>query len=256
LHVSGVALSGANPGDFSETNTCIGAAVPEPGNCSISVSFSPKAQGKRTASITITDDAGNSSQSIAVTGTLASPFQLAAAPSGSTTATIAAGQAAQYAMQLVPGPGFTGSVAITCGGAPVAATCNVSPAAISVASANSMPFQVNVATTGNGAIVPPTFRKPFQWKPILFFVCGLLLLIQFMKLRSGLRVATSLRVSSAAIAIGLALLINGIAGCGGVGSSTPILNRVVTPAGTTSITVTATSGSLTPQTIQVTLTVQ
>jgi 6-phosphogluconolactonase (cycloisomerase 2 family) len=256
LHISSVLLSGANPGDFSESDTCIGTAVPAQGSCSIAVSFSPKAQGKRTASITVSDDIANSPQSIGVTGTLASPFQLAAAPSSSTSAIIMAGQAAQYAMQLVPGPGFTGNVAITCSGVPVAATCNVSPATISVANANAIPFQVNVATTGNATAIPVSFRKPFGWEPILSSVGAILLLIQFAKLRRCSGFTGSMQLSSRLAVFGLTLVASVIAGCGGAGSSVPIANKVVTPAGTTTITVTATSGSLTPQSTQVTLTVQ
>jgi hypothetical protein len=78
------------------------------GSCSISVNFVPQSEGQRSASIVVTDDAANSPQSIALSGDLASPFQLAAAPAGSTSATVSAGQTANYALQLMPGPGYTG----------------------------------------------------------------------------------------------------------------------------------------------------
>jgi hypothetical protein len=51
-----------------------------------------------------------------------------------------------------------------------------------------------------------------------------------------------------------------IAGCGGSGAAPdpiqPDQTKTVTPNGTTAITVSAKSGSLTPQSIQLTLTVQ
>jgi hypothetical protein len=117
LHVSAVALSGSNPGDFSQNNTCVASPVAVQGSCSITVNFVAQSEGQRSASIVLTDDAANSPQSIALTGDLASPFQLTAAPAGSTSATVSAGRTANYALQLIPGPDYTGNVALSCSGA-------------------------------------------------------------------------------------------------------------------------------------------
>jgi len=76
LNVSGVAMTGANPGDFAETSTC-GASVAAGGNCTIAVTFTPSSTGTRSASVTITDDAGNSPQTISLTGTGASAAAVA-----------------------------------------------------------------------------------------------------------------------------------------------------------------------------------
>jgi hypothetical protein len=65
---SGIAISGTNSGDFSQTNTC-GASLAAGANCTISVTFKPTATGTSTASMTITDDAGNSPQNVSLTGT-------------------------------------------------------------------------------------------------------------------------------------------------------------------------------------------
>ncbi len=54
-------------GDFSQTNTC-GSSVAAGGNCTITVSFTPTTKNKRTGTITITDNAAGSPQSIALTG--------------------------------------------------------------------------------------------------------------------------------------------------------------------------------------------
>jgi centrosomal CEP192-like protein len=66
LGITGIAIAGANSGDFSETNTC-GASVSAAANCTISVTFKPTATGNRPASVTITDDAAGSAQTIALT---------------------------------------------------------------------------------------------------------------------------------------------------------------------------------------------
>ena len=54
-------------GPFAQTNTC-GTSVKAGKNCSISVTFSPTANGKATGSVTITDNASNSPQSVSLTG--------------------------------------------------------------------------------------------------------------------------------------------------------------------------------------------
>lgn len=97
LRVSAVALSGSNPGDFSQNNTCVASPVAVQGSCSITVNFVAQSEGQRSASIVLTDDTANSPQSIALIGDLASPFQLTAAPVGSTSATVSAGRTANYA---------------------------------------------------------------------------------------------------------------------------------------------------------------
>jgi Abnormal spindle-like microcephaly-assoc'd, ASPM-SPD-2-Hydin len=66
LTVSSVTISGTNAGDFSQTNTCTSVA---PGNnCTISVTFDPTAIGKRMASVSITDNATGSPQSLPLAG--------------------------------------------------------------------------------------------------------------------------------------------------------------------------------------------
>ena len=67
LTVSGVSVMGANPGDFTATNTCSGSVVPG-GNCSISVTFTPSAAGSRSASVLVSDNAIGSPQSITLSG--------------------------------------------------------------------------------------------------------------------------------------------------------------------------------------------
>ena len=71
LTISSIALSGANPGDFGQTNTC-GSSVAAGANCTISVSFKPPATGTLTASVTLTDNAPSGTQSVSLSGTGAS----------------------------------------------------------------------------------------------------------------------------------------------------------------------------------------
>lgn len=68
LSVTSVAVSGANAGDFAETNNC-GSSVAAGANCAISVTFKPTAAGARTAAVNLTDNAPGSPQSVSLSGT-------------------------------------------------------------------------------------------------------------------------------------------------------------------------------------------
>ncbi len=67
LSISGVAITGTNASDFTESNTCSNA-VAAGGNCSITVTFTPSAAGTRSATATFTDNAASSPQSVSLTG--------------------------------------------------------------------------------------------------------------------------------------------------------------------------------------------
>ena len=64
LTISSIAASG----DFVQRNDC-GSSVPAGESCTIKVAFKPSAKGVQTGTVTITDDAANSPQTIALTGT-------------------------------------------------------------------------------------------------------------------------------------------------------------------------------------------
>ena len=65
LNVSNVSVSG----DFLETDNCQSGSVSPGYSCTISVSFLPTATGSRTGTLTITDDATDSPQTVDLTGT-------------------------------------------------------------------------------------------------------------------------------------------------------------------------------------------
>jgi N,N-dimethylformamidase beta subunit-like protein/HYDIN/CFA65/VesB family protein len=71
LSISSIGLTGTNAGDFAETNTCPsgGNTLAVNASCSISVTFTPSAATSRSASVTVTDNASNSPQSVSLSGT-------------------------------------------------------------------------------------------------------------------------------------------------------------------------------------------
>jgi hypothetical protein len=68
LAVHSIAISGADPGDFTETNNC-GKRVQVTKVCAVTVEFLPTARGKRSAVLTIKDNALRGTQSVPLTGT-------------------------------------------------------------------------------------------------------------------------------------------------------------------------------------------
>lgn len=68
LAISSIAITGANPTDFAQTNNCVSPLAPG-FSCNISVTFSPTAVGSRAANVTVTDSATGSPHTVALSGT-------------------------------------------------------------------------------------------------------------------------------------------------------------------------------------------
>ncbi len=68
LSVTGLALTGANPSAFAQSNTC-GNSVAAKANCTINVTFTPSAIGAFTAALSIADSATGSPQTVSLSGT-------------------------------------------------------------------------------------------------------------------------------------------------------------------------------------------
>ena len=68
LTIKGIGLSGPNSGDFHQQHTC-SSTLEAGASCTISVTFTPTAEGNRSASLSIADNASGSPQSVALSGT-------------------------------------------------------------------------------------------------------------------------------------------------------------------------------------------
>ncbi|MGB7727523.1 MAG: choice-of-anchor D domain-containing protein [Candidatus Acidiferrum sp.] len=222
LQILSAVLNGFNAADFSiSSDTCSGSIAAN-ASCNIALVFSPLASGIRSTTLTITDNAANSPQSISLSGTALPAATVSTAAGGSTIATLTAGQTTQFNLQATPGAGFNGTLSFTCAGAPFGATCTV-PASIPVTNGALAPFTVSISTLG-ASVVTPTFRvPPPASRPhtspygivLLAFLCTFLLWAQ---LRSGAKLFPQSASVAAAIAFSLALAFSGI-GCGSAGST-------------------------------------
>src|SRR5581483_6781725 len=103
-------ITGADPGDFSQTNNC-GGSVPAGGYCVINVTFTPAALGPRSAILGFSDDAQNAPQTVTLGGNGA---QMGLIPFTKTLTLASTGGSVHDALKVEAGTHFHGSVFFTC----------------------------------------------------------------------------------------------------------------------------------------------
>jgi Chitobiase/beta-hexosaminidase C-terminal domain/Abnormal spindle-like microcephaly-assoc'd, ASPM-SPD-2-Hydin len=221
LQIMSAVLTGFNSSDFSvSADTCSGSIAAN-ASCTISIVFSPTAAGVRTTTLTITDNAANSPQSLTISGTASAAVSITPASGSSTTATLTAGQTAQFKLQATPGAGFTGTLSLSCSGAPFGATCTV-PATLNVSNGNPVSFTVTITTLAASQLTPssrfPNSPIHIRWPWFTLALLALALLLLHLTY-SPERFRFALGASPAlATAFSLLLIFSGI-GCGGGGGS-------------------------------------
>jgi len=238
--VSPVTISSitTSPSDFGSLNAC-GSSVAPGASCSVGVFFDPATSGARTGTLTITDSAPGSPQTLALTGT-GQDFSM---NSSSSSATVSSGQTANYTVAIVPDGGFNQKVALSCTGAPALSACSLSPSSVVLNGSTPTSITVSVSTGGS----PTTALRPFGIPPVVFsarlflsFAALMTLVSFYFLLPPRKRPAWLLRGATLAM---LLLFLTGLSSCGGGGNS----HGGGTPAGTYTLTVTGafTSGSST-----------
>jgi large repetitive protein len=232
---SGTLTASINPtGPVNPTGTvqlldggvALGAPVTiPPGSTQVSLPVTFQTGGAHSVTASYSGDTTyNAAVSPALAITVSGLFSFA----GTTSATVAAGQAATYNLSAAAATGFSGTVALTCSGAPAGTTCSISPASVTLSStATSVPFTVTVATTTSAAL----HKLPFRGLPIVF---GMIFAIAI-SLKSGRKQ----RWQFGAVAI----LVLGMSSCGGGSPSVPT-PPPTPPATQATIVVTGTSGTV------------
>ena len=259
LEVLGVTLSGPNPDDFAQTNDCGTVAVDA--SCTIHVTFTPQAQGPRTATLNLTDNAPVPQPSASLSGMGDPPFSVAPSGTSTTAATISAGQTAQFDLQVTPVTGFSGVVSLACAGAPAGASCQVSPPSVQVSGSGPAPFKVSVATTAQSVSVPaagwpagPSLigARARLGGALLALGAMLMMWMAVQRRRSHFVPWRGIAWSRAAAALILLAALTS-AGCGGV-TATQTVQPGADPSQNITLTVTASWGQVT-QTIHLLVTV-
>ncbi len=249
VSITSIAIAGADSGDFAiASNTC-GTSLAANSQCTVSVNFTPSADGNRTGTLSIVDSvAGQPPQSI-VAGLSGSTSTVPdfSVTTTSPSASVSAGQAATFTLQVSAVNGYTQPVNLSCQGLPAGATCAFSANPVTPG-ATSVPVTVTINTAVRN-MLPPSFRienYPYVGNYPVWLTCLIAFLLFMVVVRDK-----QMLPRPGLIGVGvLALLLVGAVGCGG-GNSTG--TPAGTQAGTYTVMVVATSGSLSHST---TLTLQ
>jgi len=73
LNISSIGISGTYASDFAQTNDC-GTRLPASSSCQIMVTFTPRYEFQEAATLSVTDNAGGSPQTLSLTGTGVGPL--------------------------------------------------------------------------------------------------------------------------------------------------------------------------------------
>ncbi|MGA2808084.1 MAG: choice-of-anchor D domain-containing protein [Terracidiphilus sp.] len=138
MTISGVSITGTNASSFSQTNTC-GTTLAVSAHCTVTVTFKPVASGTLAATVNFADNAANSPQAVALSGTGAAPATIAAkvSPASLTFPSTAVGAAS--ASQTVTLTN-TGTAPLTFTSSPT------------ITGANGSLFHGATSCTGNGTL--------------------------------------------------------------------------------------------------------
>jgi hypothetical protein len=255
LTISDITATGDFAVSSSGTSCSTTSELAAGASCAINLTFTPTASGNRSGTLSITDDAPASPQTVSLSGT-GTDFSVGVATGGSTTATVTAGQPASYNLQVNPMSGFTGSVSISCTGAPSQATCNASASSVSVTGTSSAPFSVTVTTTARGVLPPSSLRRPWPGIPKLPVPYAVLAILwALLTAVNALRRNRPRPWATAAILLAcLSVTFITASACGGGGGSSGHPPPSGTLAGTYTLTVTGTSQGQN-RTLNLTLTV-
>ena len=154
-------------GDFSivpGTNTCTATLAPA-AVCSLGVTFAPVSAGPRTGLLTLTDNAANSPQTLALGGT-GVDFTLTV--NGAATQTVASGTTATYALFLSSSTGVSGAVPFTCSGVPAHALCSVNPTPGALGGTSAVTVTVATGLTTATLSPPPVpWQRQLVWLAVL-----------------------------------------------------------------------------------------
>jgi len=251
LTITSISISGPNMGDFSQTNNCPTPAtgpLAAGGMCTIIVTFTPSAIQPESATLSITDNAANSPQTVALAGggpgfTLSVPAT-SSGGSGSTI-TVLPGDTATYTLMLVCSPGVTGTITLM-GMQPLPPNTilTITPSMVTCPSATPVTVMVMLQTNCVPSLVGP---GPWGGGPLgvpLRILPGLLAALLLLGL-GGKLVVQRQTMGTARLAPALVLLMAMVlplclAGCG-VSNLPPALpNQPTTPAGTYPITLVGT----------------
>ncbi|HKR27498.1 MAG TPA: choice-of-anchor D domain-containing protein [Acidobacteriaceae bacterium] len=253
-------LAGGVTGGFAIASNNCPSTLNVGASCQIGITFSPAATGPATGTVTLTADNLPKAVTVSLSGA-GEDFSLGVA--GSSSAVLTSGQTASFTLQLSGATGATGTIALTCKGAPQNATCSLNPATLTLTGANSssamLSITTGVQTTGAATAAPLTqLRLPL----LAIFIPALWIGLRARKLRGLWLIALAIALL---VPAGCSVASGGGSGSGsgggsggsggGGGGAGGGAQQYPTPPGTYTIIVTGTMANI-AHTTSVTLTVQ
>lgn len=172
--------------------------------------------------------------------------------SSAPSATVTDGSSATATLAIAPVNGFSGTVTFSCSGVPTGAACIFTPTSLTVSSSSPATTTLTVTTMGMKTTTGSNTTWPHLGTHLPTVALASLLPFSLLTLLRRRRSTRALRLFSSLALLILGLTTAGLAlGCGG---SSPA--RVVTPTGSSNITVTATPSAGVAQTTTIALTVK
>jgi len=229
-------------GEFTQSNSCSGATLGPGETCTITVTFAPTSPGPQSGTLTIPDNVVGSPQTVPLSTGQGSDFAMTIAPP---SVAVFAGQSATYTVTLAPSGGFTGGVTLGCAsaGLPQDASCAFSAASTTLDGVHPSNVVLTV-TTAARVLAPPRDGQrpnapPLPWNALPFALAGLILV-------TSATVVTTTRRRRASVVLAMALLtVLSWAACSG---GNPVGAASGTPAGTYTISISGTSGTVSNRT--------
>ncbi|MGH9640847.1 MAG: choice-of-anchor D domain-containing protein, partial [Terriglobales bacterium] len=232
LNISNIAVTN----EYAQTNNCP-ASLAVWSSCQIQVTFTPTSGGAQNGSLSIVDNAPLSPQSVTLAGNGVDFFM----PASGGSNTISAGATATYQFSISSvGGTFPGSISIVCADLPAFSTCNISPMSVTPGN-NPVSVSVTIKTASSNAqlFAPETGPHPIFATWSLTSGFGLFGMFLFGATQGRKRTKRTWRF------LLLFCLLAGVlfcASCGTIASSSH--GGKPTPAGTYTVLVTGSSGSV------------
>jgi hypothetical protein len=239
LSLAAIRVSGPFGIAASRTTCSTSSSVSASGSCTVAITFTPTSGGPGSGSLSITDNAPNSPQTVQLAG-MGEDFTLAPPSGSSSSAAVPPGQAATYTLVVGKEGGMTEAVAFTCTGAPSESTCTVSPNP----TAPGANVTITVATTAPSGS-PLRFRHvptapPGRPMSTLLWTIAVLMVGIAGTVQSWKNTGARKRRAVFLMLVTGLLLTLAVGACGGGGAE---MHDPGTPAGTYTLTVTGTAGS-------------